>query len=670
MQRLTQEISSAWQVPKAESAVDWVPENIIIPAETETPGPFDLDTFPHVIGVLQAVDDPMIREIYLPWAARLGKTMTALSAMIFLSQTAPRPGMLARENEEKIDDLIENQLYPLLEASPVTSGQLKPTHKRNIKKRGVELAECRFRRVFSGSPGTMAGFPACYALASEVSKWSKRKSSEADPLFLFTKRGLLFPFDPKYIFESTPGEKGRCNITDLSHRQGVTILRRYVQCPHCGRYQLLTFGRKGEEGPGIKWDRDRAGRSDPRIAEETAFYQCAFGCRIENIDRPSLIRNGIWSTTPAKACDAGDKVLPARRKKPVDAFSSRSELSSKVSFGDPDPENGTGNMGSLYSLAIGGWGQLAREFLDAQNKPEALRDFTNSIRGLVWDSRPVVVKPHDLADRLCDPEITSAVAPLWAKIITIGVDVQANAERFEWVATAWGDGGIGAEIDHGEAYSWDELTKNVIRHEWSHSDGGAPLASVMTLVDSGDETEIVYGLCRGERKVLPCKGMSSPFGTEYRKVILRPENRRNKNARGDVTLVEINTHMTNSWLQRHIEGTNPPEIADFVLSSGSAIDIDFLDQLLNEQKVHDVDANGYEVTKWIKVTSGPNDKRDALRYAKVAASVVTNNGKNWHRLPDRASARPAKKKTIDDTDSRFRLLGPKRRPQLTRKKGI
>ncbi|MFV0444406.1 MAG: hypothetical protein ACK5Q5_12625, partial [Planctomycetaceae bacterium] len=66
--QLTAAVWSSWAPPPPSSAVDWVPRNIIIPDETETPGPFDLDLFPHCQGVLAAFDTPHVRSILMPWS--------------------------------------------------------------------------------------------------------------------------------------------------------------------------------------------------------------------------------------------------------------------------------------------------------------------------------------------------------------------------------------------------------------------------------------------------------------------------------------------------------------------------------------------------------------------------------------------------------------------------
>lgn len=614
---LADRVYEAWSPPPQVCSREWIGRHVLMPEGTETPGPIDFDAFPHVPEVFDTLDQPHVRRVVLCWAARLGKTMSGIAYLTCKAKTSPRPMLFGSSNEDRADDTIQSQIYPLLEACHQTRDMLLPPHLRNKKR--IEIGRCRIRRAYSGSANTMAGFPACYGLASEVSKWSKAASTEADPVLLFSERFKLFPFESKQIFESTPGLKGKCNITALMSRPGTDVRKRHVPCPHCKEYQVLVWGSKDDpDGPGVKWDKLPNGRSDVDLAEASAYYQCKNGCRIENSDRAEMMRAGVWLS--------GGQTVTRRGK-----VKGKRPDSSAVAFGP---------LSTLYSLVISGWGQLAREFLEAVNDPdrEALRSFINSVLAEVWDPTPIAVAPHELADRLCSDEPSGRV-PVWGRFVTIGCDVQDGGRIFKWVATAWGDGGPGMEIDHGTCETFDQF-RPIHRRDWPHADGGKPCLSKLTLVDSGAETETVYQLCRTERRMFPCKGANHPFPTEYRDKTLSPEQRRNDYAVGDVRLIEINTDWTQRWLERHIAGRVSDNEPRFWLSADCALDLDFLDELLNERSVEEFDKNGYLIRKWVRrVTHQPNDFRDALRYAKTAASILTAGGRRWDSLPQRYTNR-------------------------------
>lgn len=630
MVALTHNVARHWTPPDAVRAGDWIPANIVIPDETETPGPFDLDAFPHVRGVLDAWDHPTVRRILMPWASRLGKTVTGLSLLCCAAATQPRPMMIGRETEPAINDLIDSQLRPLVQACRPLRKELLP--RQNV--RSVRFRTCRIRRTYAGSPGTMAGFPACYALASEVSKWPHPSTStEASPIRLFARRGTLFPFNSKYIFESTPGLAGRCNITSLCDAPGVDIRRRLVPCPHCGTYQELLFGSGEPDSPGVRWDKGPHGRSEPHRAEATAWYRCVNGCRIENTDRPELLRNGRWISVGQEIDPEGH--ITGEPDCPDGAV---------VAFGHPDRHP----VGSLHSLVISGWGQIAREFLEAKDSPEGLRELENQTFGRVWNPRPKVIEPDALARQLGTSE-PSRVCPPWSVFLTFAADVGGDADEFHWQICGWGQHARGAVIDYGLALSEQELIRLVTGLHYPHADGGQPLYLSRGVIDSGSglHTDRIYRLCAALPGIVPCKGMHGFSEFVRVRELTEVTRRRKKSSRWATSgvLYEINHDRSQRWLQSQLDDRNQSLrqdrltlTADVVLETAGP----FLSHLAAEYPVDRIDADGNIVYGWER--TGDNEQRDCLRYNRAVADLLMLGGKNWagiRRLPPNDHNQPA-----------------------------
>lgn len=612
-QPITRDVWPDWSPPPPAKAVDWIPRHILLPDETETPGPFDYDLVPHVRGVLEAVDDPHVRDILLLWAARNAKTTTALSCLIFWSVTAPRPAVFASANEELADRTIQDQLYPLLEKCDLTRPMLLPSHRRN--RRWVKLARNRIRRAFSGSRATLRGYPAAYAVANEVSAWTKAKNVDASALRMLAQRGKLYPFDRKFLYESTPGLAGACQISELFDADGVDRRGRWVPCPHCGAFQQLVFGTRDPEGPGVKWEKDDRGRSDPQRAEDTAWYRCVHGCAIHDCDRAPMMRAGLWVSEGQTVDDRGR--LHGEPRFP---------RSSKVGFGP---------LSTLYSLLIKGWGQIARDFLDAQGSSEALRDFTNSTLALKWDPKPQEIPPSVLAERLCEPHRPSGVVPAWARFLTAGVDAQEHAQRFPWSVHAWGPHGRGQMIAHGEAGSFAEL-RTLLDRSWPvETNAALQLPILLTLIDSGYHTAEIYRFAWTTPRVKPCKGANHAFDKLYREEKIEGVP--------GMTLVHVNTHKSQDWMQRLIDGgTARADPGFWSLPADAAYDVALLDELMNEVRIRDVDDAGYPTERWVRRATGrPNDQRDTCRYAWTAAQILTQHGARWNALPEQPIARAA-----------------------------
>lgn len=617
---LSSRVWEAWIPPDRVRAVDWIPANIVIPEETETPGLFDLDLFPHVRGVLEAFDDPMIRQIYLPWGVRLAKTTTALAGLIFFAVNAPRPMLLGSSTEEKADDTIESQLYPMLEACRLTRLQLRPEHQRN--RRFVALDRCRIRKSFSGSPSSMAGFPACYGHAGEVSKWTNKKSTEADPIKLFTKRAMLYPFESKYIFESSPGLKGHCRISRLMQDPGTDRRRRYVPCPHCGEYQTLRMGSGEPRTGGLHWDKGPSGRSERQIAVATAWYECEkCGGRIEDRHRPAMMRAGVWLSE-------GESIDRKRRIHGKPLMQS--------------PNVGFGPLGAFYSLAIAGWGQIVGEFLDSRGDRESRRDFRNSTEGEEYDPAPVAVQAHELTERLGTQE-SRGICPRWAVFLTMAVDVQEKGEFFEWSVCAWGAHGRGQLIDWGATLGEADLEKLIRTAQYAHADGGLALRPARAVLDArdGHVTEKIYAFCRRVPNALPCMGSRHSAFPDFARLGTTETHPGYKRlaAAGQVPAnyaaaplyVEINTERSQRWVQALLEGDLPKDRPDaFTLCAEAANDRQLLDELLNEYAHDEADKHGYRVSIWTK--TGKNEQRDVLRYNRALADLLMQNGRAWAHL--------------------------------------
>jgi phage terminase large subunit GpA-like protein len=621
VQRLTAAVWEEWTPPPEIRARDWIPENVVIPDETESPGPFDMDLVPHVEGVLDAVDDPDVHDIYLCWAARNAKTTTAFSILSYFAGVKPRPMMYGNADEEVANDAIETQFYPLLESCEPLRRKLPPAHKRN--KKMVKLDRCRIRRSYAGSPASMRGFPACYALASEISAWPTRKSNDANALHLFGQRGKLFPFDRKYIYESTPAMVGNCKISELISKPGVDVRIRIVPCPHCGEYQQLTFGTSDADSAGIKWDK-KHGHATPQQAEETAWYQCVNGCRIENDDRPAMMRMGVW-------WPVDDPLPPKRDRRRRRKLADPPFRSSSVGFD---------KLSTLYSLLISGWGQLAREWLEVKDNPEALRDFINSTLCQTWDPAPKTVEPLELGARLAG-FTSQSVCPDWSVFLTEAIDVQEGASEFHWSVCAWGQHARGAVVDYGVCLGEESLLYH-LTHEsaYPHEDGGPTLSPLRRAIDSGDGefTEYIYSLCRRNKPLhlIPVKGDNkSNFVEMAVPSIIDPNKKRRRSRRHSHKLVtdviyRINTNRTQDWVESIIHDRIKPDDDDgFTLAREIALDEQFLEELLNERAVWEKKDNGYKVRSWRKI--GPNEQRDTLRYNRAMAEMVTNHGKHWKK---------------------------------------
>ncbi len=618
MPNFLQDIAGAWRPPPPFRHSQWIPANVSVPRMGQSPIRFDLDNYPHARQILEFFDDKTIREIILPWAAQgLGKTTLMISLAVSVAANDPMPMVAMRENQENTEKkLFAEQIVPTLEACLATRVLMQPEHRRS--KESVDLKHCRIRRAFSGAPGTLSGYPSAYAFCSEASKYSTAETGEADPVELVLARLTTFPFDSLAIFESTPATLGRCRITSLAKRPGVLILRRFVPCPHCGRYQILVFGTKDPDGPGLKWDHGPENKSDPDLAEETAHYQCEAGCRIGNEDRAAMLRAGVWlaacqSITRAKV-KSGRILKPGRIKGEWPA-------ASKLAFGDPE----NAPFGALYSLAISGWGWVARQFFD-----QSWQHFCNSVLGRVYDPKPPSVEPSEIARRL-QSETPRGIAPAPTRFLTFAADtgVSANDLLFFWLVSGWwlSETGMltGHFIDWGAAESIDEFWAAHDRR-WPIEGTELTVAPAITGIDSGggrDEdgdkvTERVYAMTHNRPSVWPLKGSSTSLDADwaipgFQRSGATPRQLKRKKKAGLGDLLRIATPLSQSWREGLISGRIKPGGRGFVTLPIEVCQQPeqyegFLEELTNDRFIDG---------RWEK--TGDNEFGDNARYSRCLA---------------------------------------------------
>ena len=592
------------------SAAEWLPKNVVMPKGTETAGmPFSLAAFPHVDSVLDAFDDPKVRQIVLQWASRLGKTTTCLSLMAKVAGTNPRNMMFAGPTKDAAGRVIGSRLYPILSSAEGVRQQLPPEARRS--KLHVKLESCQIFVGWSGSETSLADVGAFFGHASEIDKWDDSASKEGDSLKLFVNRFKGFP-DHKIIFESTPTIAGRSRIEKKMTESNQH--RRYVPCPHCGEFQVLIQGIEGVAG-GFDWERDSKGNSNADIALQTAHYVCKF-CqkKIENHHRTVMLRAGVW--VPSGCTITADGKIHGK------------------AFKDGSDVVGFGPLASWYALTET-WGNFARLWIQAQKRPRDLQDVVNSYKGETWAPRKSKTTPEIVGERLRSP-IDAGVVPHGVKFLTCTIDRQAADGGFvKWVVIGHGHSDQAVLIDYGFGDSLAAIWDPVVRRQYRRLDGMTPMTPVLSAADSGWDTKGTYDFCNAHTGIFACKGEGEMGGKPYRLgEIERGDNE------GQL-LLGVNTDFWETDLQARLDERLPGEQGSFSLCIEASHDMDFLNELCNGTLADKFDARGNAKLFWQKKDeNAPNDFRDAIRYGLALGQLINENG----GIPDTAPSQVVKDK--------------------------
>lgn len=622
-ERLIEAIIRVFDLPDIIEALAWIEENCRVPANTETPGPFDLELAPHIAEPIQQINSFETEEILMDWATRNAKTFTCVFLLLYwiVNFSAPCGAISADLNLR--DKLIEDKLYPALEACVKTKHLIPPRHLR--KSTEALVGDVKVETAIASSPATLASFPCQFAILNEVGLWKLNSVKR------LRDRQKNFGSFKKRCIEGKPEDKLTCTITALINQDDVQRRIRMVKCPHCRTWQRLKWG-FGEPGAGIKWKKNKDGHSTRAKAMETVYYECVKGCQIQDgEERTKMLRGGVW-------CPEGCTLTRTGKIKGTPDVPSVQ----RVAFT---------KLSSLYSCLIDGWSQIVGEWFDCKDDVELRREFITGTLGEPYDPRPASRLPERIAKRLA-VDIPGGIAPKWAKFITIAVDVghdtQTDQLEYFWACAAWGRIGKrvrGHWVSEGYfGFGEDEqLIEFMLNCEIPHEDGGVlvPRGSCIGL-DSGDgnvsEKVVLLAELITERfkkttraEALPLKGDSRKSHKlnwfEWGDTGDTKEERARNSRHGHGNLVSVNTERTQSWRENCITGRLQSTDRDFMsLPKEYRDDVESHEEMLMELAADYKDEKG----RWKR--HGKNERGDLWRYLRVMASVRTFKDTTWSKL--------------------------------------
>ncbi len=622
---------------------DWARENII----TDQGRAYDDAAYPHHAapgGPMDAFDDFSVRTISLQWATRLGKTFFGQCTTLYTVDVEPAPQMFASSSEKLAKEVSERTQEMIRRCR-----QLKAKLKRKKQRQDlIEFIRSKIYIAWARSASTLADKNIKRGHGGEIDKWEQRSTSkEADPLKLFTDRFKDYQSSRKVILESTPTVMGRSRIERLL--LAGTYCRYHVPCRHCKRYQVLEMG--NGQGHGLRWSRTAHGKHDSDLARTTAHYVCRHcGGRAENHDRRWMMRRGVWAP---QGCGIRDEVALAIAEG-RQAYVWRGWQKAEWITGTPlrDGVDASYQLSTLYALSVD-WGDIAKEWIDSQGKPQHLRNFINQWLGECWELTEKKQTWKQLGERII-VATPPGIIPAGFALVTAGIDKQSD--HYKYVFDAWGAGRASHTVAYGRCETMAELREVLLDATFSFADQGAkPLRPKMALIDCGFKPAEVYHFvreCRRKRcRILPCRGSSIRLDTFIQKKKLGP-----KTSAPGQRIVYVDTESTQDWIDGQLHTLKPGDPGATSLFSAPVDEHqDFLEQLLNDAPIAELDDKNKMHESWTRVDPDvPNDYRDAKRYALAAMLVATRGAEI--RVPTARGRQPA---AADDKPARSPGVLPK-----------
>lgn len=562
--------------PEQLTVSEWAEKYRMLDSKSSAmPGPWSNDVTPYLTGVMDEFNNYETEKIIFVKPTQIGGTEALQNMIGYIVMQDPAPTMIVYPTDTLAKSVSENRLQPMLKATPEIAKKFDENS---------SLLELQFDGMYlslagSNSPSGLASKPIRFLMMDEVDKYPGASSKEADPIKLATERTKTFHNKKIYITSTPTLKTGHI----WKEKEGADIEKHYfVPCPHCGEFIEFKFQNiRFPDDEGMSYA-DRA---------EFATYVCQeCGCVITDNDKHNMLKLGEW------------RVVHHRTK-----------YVRNVAFW----------INTLYSPFVR-WSDIAKEFLSTKDDPEDFQNFVNSWLAEPWEDTKLKTSADLVLER--QTELPSCTLPKWTKLLTAGVDVQETS--LYWTIRAWGNYLTSQNIAHGQALSFEEIDR-VMNAQYMTEDGD-PMVVNLCLIDSGDQTDMVYDFCSYHSDyALPVKGSSHAQLSHYK---LSKVNKADSKAYG-MQLVLVDGGKYKDMIAGRMR--RPNGRGSWMVYSGC--DMEYATQVTSEHKVNVKTPSGTKQVWQPKHSHSDNHYLDAEVYSLAAADVL---GVRTLHLSDETDIKP------------------------------
>ena len=564
--------------PEQLTVSEWAEKYRMLDSKSSAmPGPWSNDITPYLTGVMDEFNNYETEKIIFVKPTQIGGTEALQNMIGYIVMQDPSPTMIVYPTDTLAKSVSENRLQPMLKATPEIAKKFDENS---------SLLELQFDSMYisltgSNSPSGLASKPIRFLMMDEVDKYPGASSKEADPIKLASERTKTFHNKKTYITSTPTLKTGHI----WKEKEAADIEKHFfVPCPHCGEYIEFKFQNiRFPDDEGMSYA-DRA---------EFATYVCQeCGCLITDNDKHNMLKLGEWRTVRHNT-----------------------KYVRNVAFW----------INTLYSPFVR-WSDIAKEFLVSKDDPEDLQNFVNSWLAEAWEDTKLKTSAELVLER--QTELPAYVVPQWTKLLTAGVDVQENS--LYWSIRAFGEFLTSQNIAHGQSLSFEEIDR--IMNMQYMTEEGDPMVVNLCLIDSGDQTDIVYDFCALHSDyALPVKGSSHAQLSHYK---LSMVNKTDSRAYG-MQLVLVDGGRYKDMIAGRMQRPNGK--GSWMVYSGC--DMEYATQVTAEHKVN-VKTPGGTKQVWQKKSShADNHYLDTEVYALAAADVM---GVRTLHLVEEQQVKPAR----------------------------
>jgi len=274
------------------------------------------DITPCCVGVMDALDDPTIREVYVQAAPQTIKTQGAINYLLRRTDQQPTTAMYVMPDEKKTKRIMRKRLLPTIRQSPRTAELLSNRADETTTLDVQFINGMNLFVAWASSPSAMSSDAVEVVILDEMNKYPPPTGAEPESLSMAEQRTNSFPYTYKLYGCSSPTDENGA-ITKAIRERADEIRYYEARCPICGEYQRMLW-------ENISWGNTR----DPKevLRKNLAIYHCSHcGMAWNDAVRDIAVRAGRWrAENPVERPTVVAFVLPSwyiqPLAKPVAAF--------------------------------------------------------------------------------------------------------------------------------------------------------------------------------------------------------------------------------------------------------------------------------------------------------------------------------------------------------------
>jgi phage terminase large subunit GpA-like protein len=574
---------SAFRPPEDLTVSQWADKyRYLSPEASAEPGLWRTGRTPYLREVMDAFNDPKVRNIALVGASQVAKSECELNIIGYIIDQDPSSILYIHPDLDNAKKFSKMRVAPMIRDTKRLRTKVADVKSRDsgntiLQKSfpGGMLTMCG-----SNSAAALASMPIRYIIGDELDRWAASAGTEGDPWELAKARQITF-YNAKSVAVSTPTVKNASKIESL-YNQG-TRERWHAQCPNCGAWHEIVFDN-------ISFD-----------------YETVV---IKNKKSFTITRIG-W-TCPSCACFESEAVMKKQPAKWIAENPAAYERGNRSFW-----------LNAFSSPWIS-WEKIVLAFLEAQGDTKRLQVVFNTMLGELWEDRGDMDDEDTMLSRR---EEYAAELPDGVLCLTCGVDTQDTRLEYEVVGhghfgETWGikKGIIMGRPDTPEV--WQQLD-DVIEKEWAYKNG-VKLRISLTFVDSGGHfTQEVYAACRERqnKKVFAVKGKGGdgiPFTAPPRQTKIVIDGK----YIGQCWIYIIGVDAGKQLIMDSLRVKEPgAKYCHFPKNDGLGYDVEYFKGLISERLT-------YKNNRWVweKIPGHErNEPLDCRNYALAAVKALSPN---------------------------------------------